>query len=310
MTKHSPSNQDLSFSASVFTVCICTLFGANAVAIKISLTGLGVFTTAGLRFTIASVALFLWARITGRSFYIKKQQIPQLLLISVSFVVQLSLFYLGLSKSNASRGTLVLNIQPFFVLFLAHFFIPGDRITIRKTLGILMGFTGVALVFLEKKGISGDFQLGDLMILTASFLWSCNAVYTKRIIHTFLPFHLVLYPMVLSAPVFFLEGFLWDGAMISHVDAKIVTALLYQSLVTASFGFLAWITMLQKYGAVALHSFIFIMPVAGVVLGGLVLGEPITIKIISALLLIVAGILVVHFRQEKLVPLFSLGRNI
>ena len=98
--------------------------------------------------------------------------------------------------------------------------------------------------------------------------------------------------------------------MISHVDAKIVTALLYQSLVTASFGFLAWITMLQKYGAVALHSFIFIMPVAGVVLGGLVLGEPITIKIISALLLIVAGILVVHFRQEKLVPLFPLGRNI
>jgi drug/metabolite transporter (DMT)-like permease len=68
--------------------------------------------------------------------------------------------------------------------------------------------------------------------------------------------------------------------------------------------------MLQKYGAVALHSFIFIMPVAGVVLGGLVLGEPITIKIISALLLIVAGILVVHFRQEKLIPLFSLGRNI
>jgi drug/metabolite transporter (DMT)-like permease len=204
----------------------------------------------------------------------------------------------------------VLNVQPFFVLFLAHFFIPGDRITIRKTLGILMGFSGVALVFLEKKGISGDFQIGDMMILTASFLWSCNAVYTKRIIHNFLPFHIVLYPMVLSAPVFFLGGFLWDGAMISHVDAKIVTALLYQSLVTASFGFLAWITMLQKYGAVALHSFIFIMPMSGVMLGGLVLGEPITIKILSALLLIVAGILVVHFRQEKLIPLFSLGRNV
>jgi len=310
MTEHTNGNQDLSFSAAIFTACICTLFGANAVAIKISLTGLGVFTTAGLRFGIASVAVFFWARFTGRSFYIKKRQVPQLLIISMLFAVQLSLFYLGLSKSNASRGTLLLNIQPFFVLFLAHFFIPGDRITIRKTLGILMGFTGVTFVFLEKKGIAADFQTGDMMILTASFLWSCSAVYTKRIIHTFQPFHIVLYPMIFAVPIFFIEGALWDGAMIAHLNAKIILALLYQSLVTASFGFVAWITMLRKYGAVALHSFIFIMPIAGVLLGGLILGEPITAKLLVALLLIVSGILVVHFKQEKFVTMFPIGRNI
>ena len=50
------TSQDLSFSACVFTACLCTLFGANAVAIKISLAGLGVFTTAGLRFAIAAGA--------------------------------------------------------------------------------------------------------------------------------------------------------------------------------------------------------------------------------------------------------------
>jgi len=310
MTDQTIKSQDLPFSAAVFTACLCTLFGANAVAIKISLVGLGVFTTAGLRFGIASVAIFLWARITGRSFYIKKQQIPQILIISICFAVQLSLFYLGLSKSNASRGTLMLNLQPFFTLFLAHFFIPGDRITTRKAVGILMGFSGVVFVFMEKKGVTSDFQIGDLMILTATFLWSCNAIYTKRIIHAFLPFHMVLYPMVLAVPVFFLEGFLWDSAMISNIDLKILGALMYQSLVTASFGFVAWISMLQKYGAVALHSFLFIMPIAGVLLGGLVLGEPITWKILIALLLIVSGILVVHFRQEKLVPLFPLGRNV
>ena len=310
MNDQTPKSRDLSFSAAVFTACLCTLFGANAVAIKISLVGLGVFTTAGLRFGIASVAICLWARITGRSFYIKRQQIHQILIISVCFAVQLSLFYLGLSKSNASRGTLMLNLQPFFTLFLAHFFIPGDRITTRKAVGILMGFSGVAFVFMEKKGITADFQIGDLMILTATFLWSCNAVYTKRIIHTFLPFHMVFYPMIFSVPVFFLEGFLWDGAMIGNIDAKVLGALMYQSLVAASFGFVAWITLLQKYGAVAMHSFLFIMPMAGVLLGGLVLGEPITSKILIALLLIVSGIVVVHFKQEKLVPLFPLGRNV
>ena len=310
MTDQTPQNQDLSFLAGICTACICALFGANAVAIKISLSGLGVFTTAGLRFSIASIAIFLWARITGRSFYIKKGQIKQLLIISGIFTVQLSLFYLGLSKSNASRATLLVNLQPFFTLFLAHYFIAGDRITKRKTLGILMGFTGVAFVFLEKKGVTTDLQIGDLMILAGSFIWSCNAVYTKRIISAFKPFHIVLYPMIFASPFFFLEGFLWDSRMVAHVDAKVLGALLYQSLITASFCFVAWVTLLQKYGAVALHSFVFIMPISGVLLGGLILGEPITVKILMALLLIVAGILVIHFKQKKQIPLFPIGRNV
>ena len=303
-------NQELPFLAAIFTVFLCSLFGANAVAIKISLSGLGVFTTAGLRFSMASVAVFIWARITGRSFHIKKGQIHQLLIISMMFTVQLSLFYLGISKSNASRATLMVNLQPFFTLFLAHFFISGDRITKRKTLGIMLGFAGVIFVFMEKKGVTADFQVGDLIILFAAFLWACNAVYTKRIIHAFKPFHMVLYPMIFSVPFFFLEGFVWDSTMIAHVDAKVFCALLYQGLVAASFCFVAWITLLQKYGAVALHSFIFIMPVSGVLLGGLVLGEPITVNIIIALLLIVSGILLVNFKQKKPIPLFPLGRNV
>ncbi len=310
MTDQAHQNQEMSFLAVLLTAGLCTLFGANAVAIKISLTGLGVFTTAGLRFSIAAVAIFLWARITGRSFNIKKGQMRQLLIITLVFIVQLSLFYLGLSKSNASRGTLLVNLQPFFTLFLAHYFIPGDRMTFRKVLGILMGFAGVVFVFLERKGVATDFHAGDLLILAAAFLWSCSAVYTKRIIHAFVPFHLVFYPMMFSAPFFIIEGFLWDNQMIFGVNAIVFYALLYQGLITASLCFVVWISLLQKYGAVSMHSFIFIMPVAGVLLGGLVLGEPITAKILIALLLIVSGILVVHFKQKKLIPIFSLGRNV
>jgi drug/metabolite transporter (DMT)-like permease len=310
MTDAAYQNKDLSFWAASFTVFICMLFGANAVAIKISLEGIGVFTTAGIRFGVASITIFLWAKITGRSFKIKKEQILQLFVISIVFTIQLSLFYLGLSKSNASRGTLLANFQPFFTLFLAHFFIPGDQITRRKIMGILMGFAGVAFVFLEKKGVTSDFNTGDTMILTAAFLWACNAVYTKRIISAFQPFQITLFPMVFSVPLFFLGGMLWDHPMIAFINGKIIGAMVYQSLVTASFGFVVWNSLLQKYGAVALHSFIFIMPITGVLLGGLILGEPITANILIAMLLIVAGILIIHFRQKKPIPLPSISRNI
>jgi drug/metabolite transporter (DMT)-like permease len=84
--------------------------------------------------------------------------------------------------------------------------------------------------------------------------------------------------------------------MISEINPRVLLSLLYQVVVSGSFGFVAWITLLKKYGAVSLHSFIFIMPIAGVLLGGLVLGEPITPKILLALLLIVSGIFIVNLK--------------
>jgi drug/metabolite transporter (DMT)-like permease len=276
----------------------------------LAFSGLGVFTTAAIRFSIAALAIFVWARVTGQTIGLKKGQLHQVLILAVLFAIQLSMFYFGLSKSNASRGTLIANLLPFWVLFLAHFFIPGDRISGRKFLGILLGFSGVAFMFAETKGVSTGFRFAELMILLATFIWACSVIYLKRIIAGFSPFQVTLYSMIFSVPIFFIEALLWDAPMVSQLDSKIVGALLYQSLVTAAFGFVTWNTLLQKYGAVALHSFIFIMPISGVVLGGVILGEPITLKILTALALIVAGILVVHLNPRKAEPVYPLDKGI
>ena len=296
MIKEITSNQKLPFSGALFTAFICILFGSNAVAIKITLEGVGVFTTAGLRFGMASLAISLWALSTNKSFKIRKGQFYHLLIIGMIFFVQLSLFYLGISKTNASRATLFANLQPFFLLVLAHYFISGDQVSKKKLLGILVGFSGVAFVFLEKKGVTSNFQTGDIIVLFAALFWAFNGVYTKRIIANFEPFHIVLYPMIIATPLFFIEALVWDGNMISEINLRVILSLLYQAVVSGSFGFIAWMTLLKKYGAVSLHSFIFIMPVAGVLLGGLILGEPITPKILLALMLIVSGIFIVNLK--------------
>ena len=304
-TPETPSdNRDLPLIVACGTSLLCMAFGANAVAIKTSLIGLGTFTTAGFRFSMAALAIFLWARSTGRRLSVKKGQVRQLLILSCIFTVQLMVLYLGMSKTNASRGTLLINLQPFFVLFLAHFFIPGDRITVQKFLGLSLGFTGMAFVFLSETKVAAEIRTGDLLILTTAFIWACNTVYIKRIIKDFDPFQIVLYPMTVSIPFFFILGFLFDSPMVVHVDLKILGALLYQGLVTASFGYVIWTHLLQKYGAVSLHSFIFIMPISGVFLGGWILGEPITPDLLSALLLIVLGIAVVNSKAKKYAPLF------
>ncbi len=292
-------NRDMTFLPGVFAVLLTLIFGGNTVAIKLTLAGMGPLTTAGLRFALAAAAIAGWAHLTGRSFRILPGQAPQLLIVSVGFTIQLGLFYLGLERTYASRGVLISNLLPFLVLLLSHRYIPGECITPKKLIGMVLGFIGVAAMFYGAEGLLASLYSGDLIILAALIIWSCNVVYTKRIIHDYAPFHLVLYPMLFSVPIFIAAAFLWDARMLFDLNPAVMGAFAYQSLISAAFGFVAWSTLLQRYGVSALHAFVFIMPIAGVAFSGLLLGEPITPQLIIAVAFIAAGILMVQISPRR-----------
>ena len=291
----------LPLNASLFTIFLCILFGANAVAVKISFTGIGVFTAAALRFSIAAVTLFLWARFTEKPLKIKRYQLNQLFILAVIFFIQLSLFYLGQNKTTASHGTLLANVLPFGVMVLAHFYIPGEVIILKRFLGLVLGFSGVLLLVFDSVMLTAEMAVGDILVLLAVVVWSGNAVYTKRIIADFHPLQITMYPMAIASLLFFICGFLLDDEMVTSIDMSVFKAMLYQIFVTASFGMVAWNTMIRKYGATALHSFVYIMPVSGVIFGVMILDEPVTYNLIGALLLIASGLVIVNKKERETV---------
>ena len=284
----------LPLGASIFTAFLCILFGANAVAVKISLTGLGVFTTAGLRFGTAAIVLCLYAICTGKPLAIRRGLFVHVAVLAAIFFTQLSLFYFGQAKTTASHGTLISNILPFMVMLLAHVFIPGETIRRRRILGLVVGFAGVALLFLDNLAMTGDALHGDLLILLAVMIWSGHVIYIKKIIGNFHPLQITLYPMAVAAPIFLISGFFFDGTMIGTINSAVVQSMLYQIFVTASFGFVAWNTMISRFGATALHTFVFIMPISGVLLGIVLLKEPLTVNLIGAIVLVVTGLILVN----------------
>jgi len=303
LSTHQPplkSSSQLPLSAALFTIFLCTLFGANAVAIKISLTGLGTFTAIGLRFTIAAAALFLWSKWAGKDLTINRKQLKQLLIVSSIFFVQMSCFYHGQSKTTASHGTLIANMLPFVVMILAHFFLEDDRINLQKILGLMLGFSGVVILFTgSSSGTSHEIFQGDLTILFAVLLWGCNVTYIKHIISEFQPLQITIFPMIFTIPLFFIGAAVWDTQPVEYINSEIIAAVLYQSLVTASFGFVMWNTLIQKYGATALHSFIFILPISGVFFGVLILKEPLSANLLGAIFFVTLGLLAVNYRSRQ-----------
>ena len=292
---------EMDLRASLYTVFLCILFGANAVAIKISLAGLGIFTTAGIRFSIAAVVILSWALLTGKPLRLNHRQVWQMAILGLIFFVQLSLFYIGLSKTTASHGTLIANILPFVVLILAHYFIKEEHFSTRKLGGLVLGFAGMVILFGDTFQFDESILLGDAIVLLAVLTWGGNAIYTKRIIKNYHPSQVTLYPVAVSAPLFFIGALLWDPEIFRFVDISIIAAMAYQSLITASFGLIGWTMLIKEYGATTLHSYIFIMPFSGVFLGIVMLGEPLTVNLVLSMTMVTVGLVVANKPVKRLV---------
>ena len=261
---------------------------------KISLIGFGPFTNAGLRFSVASLSILLWAIAASVPVGVKRADRGRLVVLGFVFFFQLSFFYIGMTRTTATHGTLIANLLPFVVMVLAHLFIPGDRIVSKKMLGLVLGFVGILVLITDAGTVSsGDFT-GDLFVLAAVLIWGGNAVYTKRVIENYHPVQITLYPMMLASLLFFLGGFFLDQPMVKTITPPVVAGLLYQTFVTASFGMVAWNSMIRKYGATSLHSFVFIMPFSGVLFSVLLLGEPVTLRLVASMMLVVSGLIIVH----------------
>jgi drug/metabolite transporter (DMT)-like permease len=292
-------DQKLSFFAAALAASLCVLWGANTVAIKFSLSGLGPFTSAAVRFGISTFFLWAWARMSGRPLRPAAGQLRPLLVNSLLFTLQLALVYVGFTATSASRGALLTNLQPFFLLFLAHFFLAGDRITLLKLVGLILGFTGAACIFMDRAALSGNVLAGDLLLLVSTFLWACSAAFTKHLVQSISSVQVVFYQLLFSIPLFGLGAWVWDSPAVSRIDSGIVATIAFQVVLTTSFAFVAWTRLMRTYGAVALHSFVFLIPVSGVLLAGIVLDEPITEMILLALVLITAGIMTVQLGHRR-----------
>ena len=282
----------------VLAVVLCILFGSNAVAVKISFNGFGLLSAASLRFFISAALIFLWIMLSGRSLKIQKKYLKKSIVVSLIFSAQIYFMFWGINNTTASRATLLINLQPFFVLILSHLFIAGDRITFKKLLGMVIGFLGLLSMFIFKKNIAADFMTGDVLMLIAAFLWACNVIYLKSFIQDTSVVTLTFYHILLSLPLFIAGAFIVDEVIFKSISIQTVCALLYQAFVTA-FGFIAWASLIKKFQASLVHSFVFILPVSGVFCGILILNEPFTINIVFALILISIGILITHYSGKS-----------
>lgn len=222
-------------------------------------------------------------------------------MIGVLFGTEFVFIYLGLSFTTASHAVIFLYTAPFFVALGAHRFVPKEPLTVRKLSGLLLAFTGIVLTLWDSLVRPTRIQIaGDLMSMTGGMIWAATSVYLKRVVQSSMtPSQMLFYQLGVSAAQLSVMAFLLEPRWILDLSPLVVASLAYQGIIVAFVSYLVWFWLIQVYPVSNLSAFTFFTPLFGVLLGGLLLHEPLTAKLLSGAGLVTGGMILVNWPETR-----------
>lgn len=269
------------------------LFGINQVVIKVVNGGLQPVFFAGLRSLGAFLCLWLWMRWRGRPLRIAPGTAGAGLLVGLVFSAEFLCLFVALDRTTVVRSSILFYSMPLWFALAGHFFLPGERITRPKALGLALAFAGVAWALANRGGGGHASLSGDLFGLAAALGWAGTAFVARgTALARVRPEVQLLWMVGVSGPVLILAS-LWFGPWVRALTWVHLAGLAFQILVVVAAGFILWLWLLARYPAATVASFSFLTPLLSIGLGWLLLGEPVGPQVLAAGALVVLGIVLI-----------------
>lgn len=284
--------RDLNLRGAALALLLSALWGGNPVAIKIGLLDAGPFALGWMRFVLGGLSILAWAWWTGalKGFTIERHEWRPLAILGALFTVQIGLMNLGTHLTSASHSAVLLNAYAVHTVVLAHFQLPGDRLTPRKLGGALIAYAGIVILFSRQLGGGRTSLLGDVLVSISAALLGERTVYLARAVQKIDPTKLLLAQAVIGSAG--LAGLsLWlEGGLPYRWTTSLALAMGYQGVVVAGFNFIANLWLLKRYRPSALAGFWLTSPIFGVLLSALFVGDPLTGALLLASVFVAIGI--------------------
>jgi len=272
---------------------LSTFFWAGAfIAGKLSVPFIPTFTLTFLRFFIATTILYFVVKAKDKSNYkLTKKDIPIFLFTGIVGMFGYHVFFFtALKYTTAINSSLIGATNPIITTILCIIFLR-DKITFRRTIGIILSFLGVFLT-ITNANLSTIHNLslnkGDLLMVIAVCMWSAYSVFSKKVIHKFSPLILTFYSF-LFCTVFLIPFVIYERPwlFINQVPYYSFLAVVYMSIFASVIGYLVQQMSIKQIGPSKTSIFINLVPIFSIILSLTILKETISaVKILTALLII------------------------
>lgn len=254
------------------------------------------------RIGIATLALYVVMRAQGlRLPRDIGDWLPMIILAIFANVLPFQLIAWAQQFIESSLAGVLMAVMPLFVLTLAHFYIPGARLTYYRVTGFFIGFTGVVCVIGPEvlDGLTDNRALwGTLATLAAAFSYSVSSVYARRV-DVGNPLQLSV-GMLVAASVIALPLASVDVVSISAPTPVAILALAFLGLLSTGIATLIYFKLVRGPGPTFISFVNYLVPAWAVVAGALFLDESLTYWAHFGLALILLGIAVSEFAPRAI----------
>jgi drug/metabolite transporter (DMT)-like permease len=281
----------MDLKGAAMAVLISILWGANTVVIKMGLEEAPPLRLACMRFVLGGVVICLWAWATGRfaGFRVEPAEWRPLVLLGLLFSVQMAATNVGTWLTSAAHASVLLNLYAVHTVVLAHFLIPGDRLTLRKLAGVLIAYSGIVLLGARQIAHGAPTLIGDIVVTVAGFLLAERTIYLARAVHRLDPVKLLLIQAIVGTAVFIVVSALVEPAP-TRFTLRLAGSIAYQGVLISGFNFVVNLALLRRYRPSALSAFFLTQPIFGVIAAALVAGDPLTLDLVVACAAVAVGI--------------------
>ena len=299
---------------------LALIWGSSFLFIRIGVEQLPAFQLVFIRTGIAAVGLNMVVYLRGKRLPTDWRSIRDLLVLGiVNTVLPFALITWGEMHIESGLASVLQGTAALFTLVVAHFTFADERISLRKLTGLLIGFLGV--VVLASRSTAGDIVqsdatmhlLGQLAIIVASFCYALGGTYGRKAMqHRLDPVVVAAGAMtvaaLLSGIIAWVSPLLGGTAPISlgQLTPGVLGAVLALGLVNTFGAYLIYYPLVSVLGAARTSMVTYVIPVVGLVLGAIFLGELVDLRLVIGALLIVGGIGIVNlniasfFKRSKI----------
>lgn len=267
------------------------IWGGVYVVSKVVLDYIPPFTLLIIRFTIS--LLILGAIVVARKEYVKKQDLPLMMLVGfIGVTISIAAQFLGTKLSNAHMGAIITSASPAFIAVFAVWLLK-ERLGVHQIIGITLATAGVLVVVgLPDASAESSSFLGNIILLIAAVSWGLYTVLCKRATQTYSSLAVTAYVsffgVLFSSPLM-----IWELAT-TPIDWSfgwpIWAGVLYVGVISTTVAFYLWNKGFEMVQAGSGAVFFFFQPIVGTLFGWLLLGEHLSVGFFIGALCILAGV--------------------
>ena len=283
--------RNVDLRGALLALLLSLFWGGNPVAIKVGLEDAPPFRLAWMRFVVGGVVIGLWAWLTGRlaGLRVERREVQPLLMVTLLFVAQIGSMNIGTALTSAAHAAIVLNLYAVHTVVLSHFLIPGDHLTVKRLLGVIVAYAGIVVLFARHADPGASSLLGDTIMFVSGVVLAERTVYLARVVRQLEPVKLLLAQATLGTAVFVVASLLTETAPTVWTP-RLALTLAYQGGLIAGFNFIANLWLLGRYRPSALAGFFLTQPVFGVAIAAIVTGDRLTSDLLIACMAVAVGI--------------------